>query len=382
MTTGKFELLKRSSETSARLGRLHTDRGVIDTPVFMPVGTQGTVKAVSQQELKDAGAQIILSNSYHLYLRPGTGLIKQAGGLHRFIGWDRPMLTDSGGFQIFSLATLRRINSDGVEFRSHIDGSKHTFTPERSMEVQREVGADIVMAFDECAPYPCPEEYARHSVDLSIAWAERCKRSFAASEPLYGKEQLLFGIVQGSVYPELRKESAKRTVDIGFPGYAIGGLSVGESKNEMKEMLEVTVPCLPEDKPHYLMGVGMPEDIWEAVERGIDMFDCVLPTRNGRNGQAFTSRGRVNVKNADYIRDFGPLDPECDCSACTGYSRAYLNHLFRSQEILVLRLLSLHNIHFMIKLLNIIRKSINEDRFLSAKKEFFAKYGTERLAQE
>ncbi|MHB9156390.1 MAG: tRNA guanosine(34) transglycosylase Tgt, partial [Endomicrobiales bacterium] len=354
MTAGKFELLKRSSQSAARRGRLTCARGTVNTPVFMPVGTQGTVKAISNQELVGAGAEIILSNSYHLYLRPGTEIIREAGGLHRFIGWEKPMLTDSGGFQIFSLATLRRINSDGVEFRSHIDGSKHVFTPEKSMQVQREIGADIIMCLDECAPYPCTREYAQRSVQLSLEWARRCKKSFEAGLPLYGADQLLFGIIQGSVYSDLRRESAEKMLEIGFPGYALGGLSVGEAKEEMIAMLDATAPLLPEDRPRYLMGVGMPEDIWEAVERGIDMFDCVLPTRNGRNGQAFTSRGRVNVKNAGYIRDFGPLDPACDCPVCLGYSRAYLNHLFRSQELLVLRLLSLHNIHFMIKLLNII----------------------------
>lgn len=375
MNIGSFELLKKSSHCSARFGKLHTAHGIINTPVFMPVGTQGSVKTISNEELYGSGADIILSNSYHIYLRPGTDIIEAAGGINKFIGWDKPMLTDSGGFQIFSLATLRRINSEGAEFQSHIDGSKHFFTPEKSIEVQRKIGADIIMAFDECAPYPCTHEYSQRSMRLSIEWAKRCKKHFDVYKPIYGKEQLLFGIIQGSVYPDLRKESTERTVDIDFPGYAIGGLSVGEPKEEMISVLDTVTPLMPQDKPRYLMGVGMPEDLWEAVERGIDMFDCVLPTRNGRNGQAFTSRGKVNIKNAPYIKDFTPLDEECSCPTCKGYTKAYLNHLFRSQEILALRLLSLHNIYFMVKLASIIRKSIELDNFPEAKKNFFSKYG-------
>jgi queuine tRNA-ribosyltransferase len=340
----------------------------------MPVGTQGTVKAISNEELEGAGAQIILSNSYHLYLRPGTDIIEAAGGLNRFIGWNKPMLTDSGGFQIFSLATLRRISDDGVEFQSHIDGSKHFFNSEKCIEVQKKIGADIIMVFDECSPYPCTHDYAARSMRMSVEWARRCKAAFEKPGPEYSRGQLLFGIIQGSVYPDLRRESIEKTIDIGFPGYALGGLSVGEPKEEMVAMLEACKGLLPEDKPRYLMGVGMPEDIFEAVERGIDMFDCVLPTRNGRNGQAFTSVGKVNIKNAEYIRDFGPLDPECECPTCKGYSRAYLNFLFRAQELLVLRLLSLHNIYFLIKLLSFIRQSIETDSFIKSKKEFLSKY--------
>jgi queuine tRNA-ribosyltransferase len=374
MPVGKYTLFKKSSQCSARRGQLETAHGIIQTPVFMPVGTQGSVKTVSNDELKDAGAEIILGNSYHLYLRPGTSTIEKAGGLHRFIGWDRPMLTDSGGFQVFSLTSLRRIGADGVEFQSHIDGSRHFFTPEKSMEVQEKIGADIIMAFDECSPYPCTHEYAKRSMEMTLVWADRCKKKFSADEPNLPYPQLLFGIIQGSVYNDLRRESALKTMEIGFPGYALGGLSVGEPKDEMISVLDSTVPLLPEDRPRYLMGVGMPEDIWEAVERGIDMFDCVLPTRNGRNGQAFSSIGKINIKNAEYREDFGPLDPDCDCVTCRKYSRAYLNHLFRAQEILVLRLLSLHNIHFMIKLLKIIRNSIETDTFKEAKKAFFSKY--------
>jgi queuine tRNA-ribosyltransferase len=274
------------------------------------------------------------------------------------------------------LTTLRRINEDGVEFQSHIECSRHFFTPEKSMEVQEAIGADIIMCFDECSPYPCTYEYAKRSMELSLTWASRCKKHFYLRAPQSPHRQLLFGIIQGSVYADLRKESALRMMETGFPGYALGGLSVGEPKDEMAAMIEQTAPLLPADKPRYLMGVGMPEDIWEAVERGIDMFDCVLPTRNGRNGQAFASTGRINIKNAEYKEDFGPLDPACGCPACRLYTRAYLNHLFRSQEILGLRLLSLHNIYFMIKLLKLIRKSIEENRFLEAKKAFFAAYHT------
>jgi len=375
MDIGTFELLQTSSQCAARRGRMHTARGVIQTPVFMPVGTQGSVKTIANEELRVMGAEIILGNSYHLYLRPGTDIIEGGGGIQKFCGWNGPMLTDSGGFQIFSLATLRRLNDDGVEFQSHIDGSKHFFTPEKCMDVQVKIGADIIMCFDECAPYPCDYGYASRSMRLSLAWARRCRESFEKIRRADNPQQL-FGIIQGSVYQDLRRESAEKMMEIGFPGYALGGLSVGEPKDELIAMLDATVKLLPAEKPHYLMGVGTPEDIWEAVERGIDMFDCVLPTRNGRNGQALTSTGKVNVKNAEYKADFGPLDPACDCPTCQGYSRAYLNHLFRAQELLVFRLLSLHNLHFMIKLLHIIRKSIESNKFLEEKKQFLSNYQT------
>ena len=374
MNPGKFTLEKKSTETKSRLGTLETAHGIIHTPVFMPVGTQGTVKTISNDELKSCGAEIILGNSYHLYLRPGTEIIEAAGGLHGFTGWDRAMLTDSGGYQIFSLTTLRRMNSDGVEFQSHIDGSKHFFTPERSMEIQDKIGADIIMCFDECPPYPCTHDYAKRSMELSVEWARKCKVKKTELEKSSRHKQLLFGIIQGSVYHDLRKESAERTIEIDLPGYALGGLSVGEPKEEMLEVLDSTVPLLPEDRPRYLMGVGTPEDIWDSVERGIDMFDCVLPTRNGRNGQALTSKGKVNIKNAEFVRDFGPLDADCGCPACKGYTRAYLNHLFRAQEILGLRLLSLHNIYFMIKLLSKIRESLKNDNFKETKTKFLAEY--------
>jgi len=372
MQCGSFELLKKSTQCGARLGRLHTTRGVIDTPVFMPVGTQGSVKSISTEQIRDTKAQIILANSYHIYLRPGLEIIKKAGGIQKFNSWNGPMLTDSGGFQIFSLNSFRKINSEGVEFRSHIDGSKHFLSPEISMKIQKAIGADIIMCFDECTPYPSTFEYAKNSMLLSLEWAKRCKDEFYNDDSK--NTQALFGIVQGSVFKDLRKESALKMRDMDFVGYAVGGVSVGESKEEMMNVVEATVPYLPENKARYLMGVGMPEDIWNSVERGIDMFDCVIPTRNGRNGQAFTSTGKVNIKNGEYKEKFEPLDPECDCQACRGYTKAYLNHLFRSQEILALTLLSLHNIHFMIKLMDKIKKALETDTFLEAKKEFFTKY--------
>ncbi|MDR2192065.1 MAG: tRNA guanosine(34) transglycosylase Tgt [Endomicrobium sp.] len=372
MECGSYKLLRKSSQSAARLGKVYTARGVIDTPVFMPVGTHGTVKGVPNEDLQNCGAQIILANSYHLYLRPGTEIIKKAGGIQQFNSWNKPMLTDSGGFQIFSLNEIRKIKEDGAEFRSHIDGSAHFFTPEKSMRVQKDIGADIIMCFDECVPYPATRQYAANSVDLSLKWAKRCKEEFYTDDAY--KTQSLFGIIQGSVYDDLRKYSALETVKIGFTGYAIGGLSVGEPKEDMHRILDNIVPLLPENQARYLMGVGMPEDLWECVGRGIDMFDCVIPTRNGRNGQVFTSCGKINIRNAQFRQDFTPLDPECSCPACRGYTKAYLNHLVRAQESLYLNLLSLHNIYFMVDLMEKIRKAIENDRFLEAKKEFFEKY--------
>ncbi len=372
MQCGSFQLLKKSSKCGARLGKLYTTRGIIDTPVFMPVGTQGSVKSVSTEQLIQSKAQIILANSYHIYLRPGLDIIKKAGGIQKFNSWNRPMLTDSGGFQIFSLNDFRKIKEEGAEFKSHIDGSKHFISPEISMQIQKTIGADIIMCFDECTPYPSTYEYAKNSMLMSLNWAKRCKTEFYKDDVC--NTQALFGIVQGSVYKDLRKESALRMQDIDFVGYAIGGVSVGESKEEMLDVIENTVPFLPENKARYLMGVGMPEDIWDGIERGIDMFDCVIPTRNGRNGQAFTTYGKINIKNGEYKDKFEPLDPECDCQTCKGYTKAYLNHLFRSQEILALTLLSLHNINFMLKLTDKIRKALVEDTFLETKQEFFRKY--------
>ncbi len=374
---GSFTLLKKSGQCDARIGKLYTTRGVIDTPVFMPVGTQGSVKSISTEQLIESKAQIILANSYHIYLRPGLDIIKKAGGIQKFNSWNKPMLTDSGGFQIFSLNDFRKIKEEGAEFKSHIDGSKQFISPEISMQIQKVIGADIIMCFDECTPYPATYEYARNSMQMSLKWAKRCKDEFYKDDAK--NTQALFGIVQGSVFEDLRKESALRMQDIDFVGYAIGGVSVGEPKEEMLKVLDCTVKFLPENKARYLMGVGMPEDIWDGIERGIDMFDCVIPTRNGRNGQAFTTYGKVNIKNGEYKDKFEPLDPECDCQTCRGYTKAYLNHLFKSQEILALTLLSLHNIHFMLRLTKMIREAIQTDSFFKVKQEFFDKYYSKKM---
>jgi len=366
----RYELIKTCKQSGARLGRIHTPHGSFETPVFMPVGTQATVKGMSPDELKEIDAHIILSNTYHLFLRPGSELVRDAGGLHGFMNWDRSILTDSGGFQVFSLSDLRDITEEGVTFRSHIDGSKKFMSPEISIKTQNDLGADIIMAFDECAPYPCDFDYARKSMEMTTRWAKRCKQAHARPE-----DQALFGIVQGSVYPELRKESAKQITDLDFPGYAVGGLSVGEPGEVMKEMLEITVPLLPADKPRYLMGVGSPDYLIEGVIRGIDMFDCVLPTRIGRNGTVFTSSGRIIVRDAKYARDFSPMDPECDCYACRNFTRAYIRHLFKTGEILGLRLATWHNLRFLINLMSDIRQAIREDRLLDFRKEFFTRSG-------
>ncbi|MDX9972229.1 MAG: tRNA guanosine(34) transglycosylase Tgt [FCB group bacterium] len=367
-----FEVVAKDPETAARAGRLTTPHGVIETPVFMPVGTQGTVKTLSQEDLCDINAQIILGNAYHLYLRPGTGVLEKAGGLHGFMGWDRPILTDSGGFQVFSLAGLNKITPEGVTFQSHLDGSRHVFTPESATDIQISIGADIMMCFDECTPHPALHDAAAESMRMTAAWAARCKQRWLEREA--NRHQALFGIVQGSVYEDLRIESVERTVEIGFPGYAIGGVSVGESKEEMVRAVEWAAPRLPEEKPRYLMGVGPPEDILEAIERGVDMFDCVMPTRNARNGSLFTSQGRINIKNAQYAADFGPLDPACGCLTCRRYSRAYLSHLYRSGEVLALRLNTLHNLFFMIQFAANVRQAIRAGRFRQFKGEFLERY--------
>ncbi len=369
--TIKYELIKECKRTKARLGRLHTPHGIIETPVFMPVGTQATVKAMTPEELKDIGAEIILSNTYHLFLRPGEDLVKQAGGLHRFMNWERPILTDSGGFQVFSLGPLRKVGEDGVTFKSHLDGSTHFMPPERAIEIQMALGSDIIMAFDECAPYPSTWEYTEAALARTTRWAARCKEAHKR------EDQALFGIVQGGMYKDLRERSARELVEIGFPGYAIGGLSVGEPKDIMYEMLEYTVPLLPTDKPRYLMGVGSPDCLIEGVIRGVDMFDCVLPTRIARNGTAMTSHGKVVIKNADNTRDFRPLDEECTCYTCRNYSRAYLRHLFKAEEILGLRLMTIHNLHFLITLMKNVRQAIIEDNLPEYRNEFFVKYGYE-----
>ena len=349
----KYELIKTCKQTGARLGRLHTPHGVIETPIFMPVGTQATVKAMTPEELKEIGSQIILSNTYHLYMRPGHDLIERAGGLHKFMNWDKPILTDSGGFQVFSLGPLR----------------KHFLSPEKATEIQNALGSDIIMAFDECAPYPADRQYVKNSLERTTRWLERCKAAHK-----YPEKQALFGIVQGGMYKELREQSAKEITAIDLPGYAIGGLSVGEPKDMMYEVLDYTVPLLPEDKPRYLMGVGSPDDLLEGVLRGIDMFDCVLPTRIARNGTAMTSQGKVVVRNASYAEDFTSLDPECDCYTCKNYTKAYLRHLIKCNEILGARLLTIHNLHFLLKMMENVREAIKEDRLLDYKKDFFEKY--------
>ena len=369
----RYELIKTCRQTGARLGRLYTHHGVIDTPTFMPVGTQATVKAVSPEELKALGAQIILSNTYHLFIRPGHELVREAGGLHRFMNWDRAILTDSGGFQVFSLADRRKIREEGVEFRSHLDGSLLFLSPEKATEVQNALGADIIMCFDECAPYPADYEYVRESTARTSRWAERCLKAHGRPH-----DQALFGIVQGGMYPDLRRQSAKDLTSLDFPGYAIGGLSVGEPKPVMYEMLETTVPLLPDGKPRYLMGVGSPDALIEGSIRGIDMFDCVLPTRIARNGTVMTSRGRLVIRNAAYERDFGPLDPACDCYTCTHYSRAYIRHLIKADEIFGLRLTTIHNLHFLASLMARIRQAIREDRLADFRDEFFESYGMAR----
>jgi queuine tRNA-ribosyltransferase len=342
---------------------LVTGHGEIPTPMFMPVGTQGTVKAVEQRELEEVGAKIILGNTYHLYLRPGVEVIQHAGGLHKFINWQKPILTDSGGYQVFSLSDLRGLNEEGVTFKSHHDGSLHQFTPENVMEIQRAFGSDIMMVLDECTPYPCDETYARESNALTLRWAERCKRQFEKSQPLYGVGQSLFAVVQGATYPELRETSARSLVEMGFDGYAIGGLAVGETEEEMYRMTSLCTTILPEHTPRYLMGVGTPENILESIERGVDMFDCVMPTRNGRNGMFFTRKGTMNIKNARYVQDFRPVDEECTCYGCRNFSRAYIRHLVKAKEILALQLASIHNLSFYLWLVRSARDAILAGRF-------------------
>ena len=358
-----------ATDGKARAGSITTDHGEIETPVFMPVGTQGSVKAIEQRELIDLGAQIILGNTYHLYLRPGTDILKRAGGLHRFMSWDRPLLTDSGGYQVFSLTDLRRIEEEGVTFKSHLDGSTHLFTPERVILIEREIGADIVMVLDECTPYPCDERYAKESNDLTLRWAERCRNAFEKNPPLYGHSQALFGIVQGSTYPGIRQFSARRLVDLDFEGYAIGGLAVGEPVEEMYQITEECESILPSTKPRYLMGVGTPQNLLESIARGVDMFDCVLPTRNGRNAMMFTRQGPLNIKNAGYQNDFRPVDDQCLCHGCRTYSRAYLRHLFHVREILALQLATLHNLTFYLWLMKEARKRIIDRHFESWKSD-------------
>lgn len=366
----KYELLTTDKHTGARRGRLHTPHGTIETPVFMPVGTQATVKAMSPEELKEIGAEIILSNTYHLFLRPGHDLVQEAGGLHSFMNWDRAILTDSGGFQVFSLSGLRKITEEGVEFRSHLSGEKLFLSPEKAIEVENALGADIIMAFDECPPHPATREYLKDSLERTTRWAKRCKEAHRRPH-----DQALFGIVQGGMERDLRQQSAAELLELDLPGYAVGGLSVGEPKPIMYEVLEFTTPLLPKDKPRYLMGVGSPDDLFEGVIRGIDMFDCVLPTRIARNGTCMTSVGKVVIRNATYARDWEKLDPNCDCYTCRNYSRAYIRHLIKADEIFGLRLTSYHNLCFLVDLMRKIRLAIEESRLVEFKKEFYSQYG-------
>lgn len=363
-----YELIKQCPHTGARAGRIHTPHGSFDTPIFMPVGTQASVKTLASEELKEMGAGIILSNNYHLFLRPGSKLVKEAGGLHKFMNWDRAILTDSGGFQVFSLGDLRKISEEGVTFRSHIDGSKKFLSPEIATQSQMDLGADIIMAFDECVPYPADFKYTRESMELTLRWAQRCK------DTMTNPNQGLFGIVQGGMYKDLRIECANRLVDMDFPGYAVGGLSVGEPKELMYEMLDITLEHLPQNKARYLMGVGTPDCLVEGVMRGIDMFDCVYPTRVARNGTAMTWNGRLVIKNAQYEHDFHPIDEHCNCYTCRNYSRAYIRHLVRVNEIFGLRLLTIHNLHFLIDFMRQMRQSIMEDRFPEFYRKFTANF--------
>ncbi|MGB5872723.1 MAG: tRNA guanosine(34) transglycosylase Tgt [Bacteroidota bacterium] len=375
-----FSLLH--TEGQARAGVLHTGRGDVPTPCFMPVGTQAAVKAIAPRELVEIGARMVLANAYHLYLRPGTDIIREAGGLHPFIGWEGPILTDSGGYQVFSLSDLRGIREDGVEFRSHIDGSSHMFTPERVIEIQRSLGSDIMMVLDECPPYPCEADYAAEANRRTLRWAGICRDRQDKTVPLHGVEQTLFAIVQGSVFESLRQESAEALVRIGFDGYAIGGLSVGEPAADMYRMTEAVTAVLPRAKPRYLMGVGTPENILESIERGIDMFDCVMPTRNGRNAHFFTRKGRVNIRNAEFAADFSPIDGGCSCYTCRSFSRAYLRHLFKAREILALQLATIHNLSFYLWLCEEARTAIREKRFSSWKKQLLAELSPERTDVE
>lgn len=366
----KYHLLKKEAHTAARLGKLQTPHGTYPTPMFMPVGTQATVKTLTPEELESMGAGVILSNTYHLWLRPGEKIVEEAGGLHHFMNWKRGILTDSGGFQVFSLAKIRDITEEGVHFRSHLSGEKLFLSPEKAIQIQNALGSDIMMSFDECPPFFESYDYIKRSIERTTRWAERGLKAHQHPE-----RQGLFGIVQGGGHLDLRQQSARDLVSLDFPGYSIGGLSVGESKAEMNHVLENTTPLLPENKPRYLMGVGSPDALIDGVIRGIDMFDCVLPTRIARNGTCMTSHGRLVVKNATYAHDFTPLDDNCDCYVCQNYTRAYLRHLFKADEILGLRLASYHNLYFLLNLMKQIRQAIEDDNLLDFRAEFFENYG-------
>ncbi len=368
----RFELLHICAQSGARLGVLHTPHGDIPTPIYMPVGTQATVKAMTPRELDEVGAKIILSNTYHLHLRPGEALVKKAGGLHAFMHWDKPILTDSGGFQVFSLAGLRKITEEGVEFRSHLDGGKRFISPEKSMEIQEALGADIAMAFDVCSPYPCDHAAAKVNMERTHRWAARCKKYHTR------EDQALFGIVQGAFYDDLRIESAKALADMDFIGYGIGGLSVGEPKPMMYDLMDKFMPYMPAEKPRYLMGVGTPDCLFEGVLRGVDMFDCVLATRIARNGTVLTKNGRLVIRNATYAEDFSPLEDGCDCYACRNFSRAYIRHLFKAGEITGARLASIHNLRYLLRLMEDIRDAIAHDSFLDLRRAFYEKYDMSR----
>lgn len=367
-----FTVTKESKNTRARLGRIETPHGVIETPVFMPVGTQATVKTMTPHELEDLGVEIILSNTYHLYLRPGSDVVAEAGGLHKFMNWDHPILTDSGGFQVFSLGPLRTISEEGVKFRSHLDGSQHFISPEKSMEIQMDLGADIIMAFDECAPYPADREYVQESKDLTTRWAKRCQKAHTRVD------QSLFGIVQGGMYKDLRRESALELLDLDFPGYGIGGLSVGEPKEIMYEVLEDLIPIMPPSKPRYLMGVGSPDCLVEGVLRGVDMFDCVWPTRLARHGMVITSEGNLTIRNLPFARDFGPIEEDCTCYTCQNFSRGYIRHLLKANEVLGIRLTTIHNIAFLMRLMQEIRQAIASDTLPEFSKDFLTRFGGEK----
>ena len=365
-----YEHIKTCKQSGARLGIVHTPHGSFETPMFMPVGTKATVKTMSPEELRNIEAKIILGNTYHLWLQPGNDIIKHAGGLHKFMNWDGPILTDSGGFQVFSLSNLRKISEEGVEFRHHTNGSKLFLSPEKSMQIQNDLGSDIMMAFDECPPMPAEYDYVKDSIERTTRWAARCLKAHQRPE-----DQALFGIIQGGEYKDLREQSAKELVSLDFPGYAIGGLSVGEPKPVMYDMVEHTEQFMPKDKPRYLMGVGSPDALIECSIRGMDMFDCVLPTRIARNGTCMTSNGRLVVKNAKYADDLRPLDEQCDCYTCQHYTRTYIRHLVKAEETFGIRLTTIHNLHFLLKLMEDIRQAIREDRLLDFKDEFFEQYG-------
>ncbi len=362
-----FELLHKDPKTAARRGRLHTPHGVIETPIFMPVGTHGALKAMTPAQVEDTGAQIILSNTYHLHLKPGESLVKKAGGLHSFMNWKKPILTDSGGFQVFSLPK-KRIGEEGVHFRHELTGEEIFLGPEEAMHIQNDLGADIIMAFDECIPYPATHEYSAKSIKKTLRWAENCLKHHNR------QDQALFGIVQGSVYPDLRRECAEQLTKMDFPGYAVGGVSVGEGLELLKKVVDYTAPFLPENKPRYLMGVGLPEDILESIERGMDMFDCVIPTRYARSATVFTSRGKLRLTNREYRRDFFPVDPACDCYCCKNFSRAYLHHLFNANEILSATLSAIHNVHFYLNMVAGARKAIEDGEFSAFKEDFLGNY--------